>query len=816
MKSPLAAVLWRSLRAFQVFGANTEVGKTVFTTLLTRSAKKLWENETVTFLKPVSTGPDSEADDRCKSMKLTSFGGSAPHIQRFAPDVSFKTLVQYGLPVSPHLAAQTSGLAISSNETLLAQCREFAADCASQGKGWLFLETAGGVHSPAPTGTTQAELYMPLRIPVVLIGDYRLGGISQTISAFESLKIRGYDVESVLVFKDGKYDNFSYLSDYFKEHHDIPVAGMTPPPERGNSLDIDVKAMTEYYDQRSREPGTQNILSLLSRRHEERIARLESMPGKALESIWFPFTQHKLIPPEDVMVIDSAHGDYFQTLSPSHRNSSTADESLIRASFDGSASWWTQGLGHGNTKLTLAAAYAAGRYGHVIFPSAVQEPALALTETLLDGMKSDRLSRVFFSDNGSTGIEVGLKMGLRAAKLRYGWDADEKLGVLGLKGSYHGDTIGALDSAEPSGFNAKIEWYDSKGYWFDYPVVMCVDGVWQVRVPDDLREDLGTDSGFGSLRDIFDIQGREQRGDHIIYEKFITKTLEGLQAQGRRFGSLILEPVILGAGGMQLADPLFQRALVNVVRRSAHLFSKSGKPATPTSDDPNPWTGLPIIFDEVFTGLYRVGRFTSSSFLGVNADISVHAKLLTGGLVPLCTTLASESIFKVFLSDEKTDALLHGHSYTAHPVGCQVALESVKEMQKMEQNGEWDWAKAQGWIDPVQSKDGNDGQHDEVWSVWPRSLVEDLSRNTTRVSGVWAIGSVIAIHMKDSTGWSGYFSNAALGLRSLLDQGEVAANGPWNVHCRVLGNVLYVMAGQKTTQDSISQISALLERGLQS
>ena len=66
MKSPLASLLWRSLRAYQVFGANTDVGKTVFTTLLGRTAKKLWQDERVTFLKPVSTGPADEADDRCK------------------------------------------------------------------------------------------------------------------------------------------------------------------------------------------------------------------------------------------------------------------------------------------------------------------------------------------------------------------------------------------------------------------------------------------------------------------------------------------------------------------------------------------------------------------------------------------------------------------------------------------------------------------------------------------------------------------------------------------------------------------------------
>ncbi|KAM0512913.1 hypothetical protein ACHAPE_008416 [Trichoderma viride] len=743
---PLASPLWRSLRAYQIFGANTEVGKTVFSTLLCKAAAARTKGRGVAFLKPVSTGPDSEADDRCRK--------------------------------------------------------------------WLFVETAGGVHSPGPSGTTQADMYAPLRLPVVLVGDSRLGGISQTISAFESLRMRGYDVESVVLFKEDKYQNFDYLSEYFAEHHDVPVAGVVEPPERKSSLEEDVRAMTQYYEEQSQGKNTGDVVSHLDKRHEQRIASLDSMATQALEKIWYPFTQHSLLTPKDITVIDSAHGDYFQTLAPSS-SSSSQNNSLLRASFDGSASWWTQGLGHANPRLTLAAAYAAGRYGHVMFASGIHRPALELSSTLLEGMNSPRLDRVFFSDNGSTGIEVALKMGLGAAKLRYGWAKEEKLGIVGLKGSYHGDTIGAMDCSEPSGYNEKVEWYDGKGHWFDYPTVLCIDGKWRVNVPEELRQALGEDADFGSLSDIFDVQGREQKGHHVRYEAFIRESLERLVKQGRRFGSVIIEPVVLGAGGMALVDPLFQRALVNVVRKSPDLFRKSGAAVEETSSDPNAWTGLPIIFDEVFTGLYRLGRFTSSSFLNTYADISVHAKLLTGGLVPLCTTLASENIFQSFSSQDKTDALLHGHSYTAHPVGCQVALESLNDLQKMDHDGSWNWAKSQGWKSSETSLTSGQSSAN-VWSTWPRDLVEDLSRQTDRVSGIWALGSVLAIHIKDASGSTGYFSNAAQDLRDTLIAGDSeGANGSWNVHCRVLGNVLYLMAGQKTTEESIAQISSELRKGLQ-
>jgi dethiobiotin synthetase/adenosylmethionine--8-amino-7-oxononanoate aminotransferase len=365
--------------------------------------------------------------------------------------------------------------------------------------------------------------------------------------------MRGYDVESILLFKEDKYQNFAYLSEYFAEHHDVPVAGVVEPPERKSSLEEDVRAMTQYYEDQSQDKNTGDIISHLDTRHEQRITSLDSMATQALQNIWYPFTQQSLLTPKDINVIDSAHGDYFQTLAPSSPSASSLQpDSLLRASFDGSASWWTQGLGHANPKLTLAAAYAAGRYGHVMFASGIHRPAAELSSALLKGMDSPRLSRVFFSDNGSTGIEVALKMGLRAAKLRYGWSKEEKLGIVGLKGSYHGDTIGAMDCSEPSGYNEKVEWYDGKGHWFDYPTILCIDGKWRVNVPEDLRKALGEDADFGSLSEIFDVHGREQKGHHVRYETFIRDTLERLHKQGRRFGSVIIEPVVLGAGGMAL------------------------------------------------------------------------------------------------------------------------------------------------------------------------------------------------------------------------------------------------------------------------
>ena len=268
-------------------------------------------------------------------------------------------------------------------------------------------------------------------------------------------------------------------------------------------------------------------------------------------------------------------------------------------------------------------------------------------------------------------------------------------------------------------------------------------------------------------------------------------------------------------------DPLFQRTLVKVVRQNPTLFGDKPGPANTTTEE-HTWSGLPVIFDEVFTGLYRLGRFSAASFLGVDADISVHAKLLTGGLVPLSVTLASENIFNAFASDDKSDALLHGHSYTAHAVGCQVALESLKELQRMDAGRDWDWAKAAHKRNQIVSPVASAGpSKDHVWSVWSPefvSFVGQLPRDL--VSGVWALGSVLAIRITSADGMDSYKSSAAKTVQAALLQNRqnVGQDGshesPWNVHTRVLGNTLYVMTGQTTTPDSVQRLQCALREAI--
>ncbi|KAL4945114.1 hypothetical protein BDV06DRAFT_55713 [Aspergillus oleicola] len=790
--APVGAALWRSLRAHQVYGANTDVGKTIVSTILCNAVNRRKLKEKSAFLKPVSTGPLDEADDR--------------HIQRHAPNTLTKCLYQFDEPVSPHIAAQQKNFTIPRDDEILSSVHRTLSNWADNGVGFALVETAGGVHSPGPNGNSQADLYRPLRLPIILVADSRLGGISSSISAYESLLMRGYDVHSVLLFKDDYYQNHEYLGNYFRGKS-IPLVPLTAPPARPqeqtpDSQARDLEALDKYYGRISESTDVVSLLDELALKNQQRIDSLEEMASRAQKTIWYPFTQHHGMAPKDITPIDSAYDDFFQTYTAPEN---TGNPGKLQATFDGSASWWTQGLGHGNPGLALSAAYAAGRYGHVMFPGNIHEPALKLAETLLETVGNPRLQKVFYTDNGSTGMEVALKMALRAACDRYGWDASqEKINILGLKGSYHGDTIGVMDCSEPSTYNQRVEWYRGRGFWFDFPLVKMSQGVWQVEIPAELQGSLGENQEFSSLNAVFDLESRVHSEVGERYRNYILRTIEQLiSKEGMKFGALIMEPIILGAGGMLFCDPLFQRCLADVIRGNPHLFSKV-KPIEPSPQTEQSWSGLPLVFDEVFTGLYRLGRKSSASFLGVNPDIAVNAKLLTGGLVPLCTTLASNEIFDAFTSPEKRDALLHGHSYTAHAVGCQVAIDSLQTMNGMEEVGSWDQFK-NDWKQPQSSAES---PPEEVWSVWSHDLVHDLSCAES-VDGVFAIGSVLSISLKDAQG-AGYTSTAAKGLQTSL-----AAGGPqFNVHSRVLGNVLYLMSSVTSKQETLRTIEGFLRDAL--
>ncbi|KAI8991083.1 pyridoxal phosphate-dependent transferase [Mycotypha africana] len=743
------------------------------------------------------------------------------HVKTYNPSklVKTKTLYTYPDPVSPHIATDQPP---ADAEVLRHVKLQMLQDVKSQTNptfgSYYFLETAGGIHSPVMSGTPQVDFYRSLRLPTLLIGDSHLGGISTTLTSLESLHLRGYDVPAVLLFEQPHYRNHVLIGERYRKMTSDGGRGeglvvTVPPPPPVNEADPvrDQASMKAYYQQL--DEHLVPVIQHLDAYHEQRFERLETMAEKSRSIFWWPFTQHQTV--KDVTVIDSAHQDHFTTY----------DGGQPKEMFDACASWWTQGLGHANPDLTLSAAHAAGRYGHVIFPESTHEPALRLAEKVLH--KDTWASRVFFSDNGSTAMEVAMKMAFTARLGSPMQDSHNTQGktaeILGIEGSYHGDTIGAMDACAPNVYNDQVHWYKPRGHWLKPPTVHISKGKPLIRIPSAIlaaegKETQHADASptvkyYDTLDAIYSVDKVGVDRDAALattYRTYILQELAMLKQQERSIGALLMEPVLMGAGGMMFVDPLFQRVLIDTVREEKDLFYEDPQRSAPPS---SAMKGLPVIFDEVFSGWYRLGRRSASEFLGVKPDITAYAKTLTGGLLPLALTVTKESMYRHFLSNEKPDCLLHGHSYTAHPMGCAVASTSIDTLDRLASpNNAWTPFRQQ-WTPSPQNKTENERP---VWSMWRPETVNELS-HLDQVESVMTLGSVLAVELKDlqSKGYGSSVSASIIQkLRSAHYKNGLDGTPETGIHlfARPLGNVIYLMASQITTPERIQQCEmALLE-----
>jgi len=305
--------------------------------------------------------------------------------------------------------------------------------------------------------------------------------------------------------------------------------------------------------------------------------------------VWHPFTQHGL--GEPIPLVTHAEGAALYTQDG-------------RRIIDAISSWWVTTHGHRHPRIMAAIAAQAERLDQIIFAGWTHEPAETLARALTAMMPAS-LTRVFFSDSGSTCVEVALKMALG-----YWLNREEpRHRILVLEHSYHGDTIGAMSVGARGVFN---------------------------RAYEALLFDVGTLP--------FPAMGREQA------------TLDALEAACReRPAALIIEPLILGAGGMLIYSARTLAEMRAICARYDVLF----------------------IADEVMTGWGRTGTLLACEQAAVVPDILCLSKGLTGGSVPLAVTMASEEIYCAHLSSDRARMFYHSSSYTANPIACAAANANI-------------------------------------------------------------------------------------------------------------------------------------------
>jgi adenosylmethionine-8-amino-7-oxononanoate aminotransferase len=398
-----------------------------------------------------------------------------------------------------------------------------------------------------------------------------------------------------------------------------------------------------------------------------------------------------------------------------------------RRILDGISSWWVNIHGHCHPTLTQALIAQARNLEHVMFAGCTHPPAVNLAERLTQ-LLPPGLTRVFYSDNGSTAVEVAVKIACQYWRNK---GQPHRHHILALDHAYHGDTAGAMSVSAESVFTSAFS-------PLLFPVARA-HAPYCFRCPLELTRETCAVDCLQSLE-----AQLEQRGDTIA--------------------AVIIEPMLQGAGGMIVWPAEFLAG----VRRLCDRF------------------GVLLIADEVLTGFGRTGRMFACEHASVTPDLICLSKALTAGYLPLGATVVTNPVYDAFLSADHSKTFFHGHSFTANPLACAVALASLDL---------FDSSNVMSSVGRIEAQ-----------------LIDGMSRFRTlpAVGDARVIGAVAAIELRSDTtaaGRGGYLDRLGPYLAAaFLERGLLL---------RPLGNVLYFMPPYVITPDEVdwclSQIGEVLE-----
>ncbi len=534
-----------------VAGTDTDVGKTVVSAFLCHA---LGQQTEVTYFKPVQAGYPTDTDhvtDVCE--------------QRLRIKPSTYSLRQ---PMSPNRAA-----ALEQKDLRLA---EILKDWDERDETIHVVEGAGGLLVPLNKQDKIIDLIQGMELPCLLVASTRLGTINHTLLSIEALNEKSIPCLGIVL--NGATD--PGLKELLEEQSGVPVVLELPTFDSVNADSFDGFL--------SKSEGARALVEQLCPKWKHGDQTAEDLEAFDKEYVWHPFTQHGIV--KNHPVVTKGKDSYLYL----------GNHKVL----DAISSWWVNLFGHCHPGLSRAVQDQAHQLEHVIYAGFSHEPGTLLAKRLVElaRARGANLDKAFYSDNGSTSVEVALKL---AYQFHQQNGDKHKTRFLAFRGSYHGDTLGAMSVGERRGFNEIFS-----------PLLFEVDTV-----------------------DPFDDEALQ-----LYFEK-----------HGDQCAAVILEPMVQGASGMRMYGAEVLDRLATLADRSRSL----------------------IICDEVFTGFYRTGKMFAFEHSRLKPDLLCLSKGLTGGYLPLAVTLVGQRLFDVFNNSDMRQAFLHGHSYTANPIACRVALASL-------------------------------------------------------------------------------------------------------------------------------------------
>ncbi|MGH9328446.1 MAG: adenosylmethionine--8-amino-7-oxononanoate transaminase [Terriglobia bacterium] len=320
--------------------------------------------------------------------------------------------------------------------------------------------------------------------------------------------------------------------------------------------------------------------------------------------IWHPYT-HSTLDPAPVSIA-RAEGAWLYT-------------SDGRRLIDAISSWWVTLHGHAHPRIAAAIAEQAGQLEQVIFAGFTHDKAEELAARLGEVLPPT-LTHLFFSDDGSTAVEVALKMAVQFWRNR---GQPQKTRLIALEHAYHGDTVGVMSVSAASSFTAPFQ-------EFLFPVLRA-HSAYCFRCP----------------------VGKTRATCSVDCLQSLEQLLERHRAE---VAAVIVEPLLQGVGGMIVHPIEFLTRIRELTR--AH--------------------GVLLIADEVLTGFGRCGRMFACEIAGIEPDLMCLSKGLTGGFLPLGATVSTDRIYESFCAPDRCHTFFHGHSYTGNPLACAAAIASLQ------------------------------------------------------------------------------------------------------------------------------------------
>lgn len=332
------------------------------------------------------------------------------------------------------------------------------------------------------------------------------------------------------------------------------------------------------------------------------------------EYVWHPFTPHSVYRDEEPVTVVAGEGNYLID----------ADGNRL---LDGVASIWCNMFGHRRAEIDQAVKDQLDRIAHATLLGNAQDQSILLAKRLVELTPGD-LSKVFFSDNGSTSVEIAVKMALQWWQQRDDEASKKRHKFLGLANAYNGDTIGAVSLGGVDLFHTRFR-----------PLLFDV-----VRAPSPYvyRRPEG--------------QTREEAEEAFVAE-FDRVFLENAD----ELCAVVIEPGMQGAGGMITYPDGFLKHARELTREH----------------------GVFLILDEVAMGMGRSGAMFACEREGVVPDFLCIAKGLTGGYLPVSATITNDRVYEGFLAPpQEGKTFFHGHTYTGNALGCAAALATLDIFEK--------------------------------------------------------------------------------------------------------------------------------------